>query len=137
MSKVAYRVQFDIPENKLSTIMALIAGEVTNMVVRDTAVLKSPLPAVPTRPARGPIAKRGSITAAAIDFVANRGIGKTFNNSDLAKCLRIAGGSASSATPLVSYLARDGHLDRVAEGRYRIKSLPPAGWKAYPADLRA
>lgn len=116
-----FRIHFDISENKLSTIISLLASEVSNLVVRDTATIAGatpvPAPKSPPRP-RSPAEK--SAIGCIFDVLKDVKPGDEIPYTKICDILVTNGYKASSHTSIISGIVTHGYVERHKAGWLRV-----------------
>jgi len=126
------RVQFEVPQDKLPVVTALLAGEVSNFTCRDMADVIAAraariAPVMPVAPApRQAVPARRSIHQTVLaGLIENRHrVGDELPYDKVSDWLEADGYSRNSYSPAIGILVETGVLSRIGKKRIRILSLP-------------
>ena len=121
-----FRVSFDIPESKLTTVVGLISGEVGNLVIRDTATINTgSTPLIPVKHQRqgsGRKSEKNGKTAmgAVHNALSEYKVGTEVPYAKVTDVLVAAGYNASSHTSMISQMVFHGYIERTKAQHFRI-----------------
>ena len=117
-----YAVMFTVTEDKLTTVIDTIKGEVSNLEMREVPVGR--------QRKRKKHADRYdqshpySATTTGMTTLGTLAAGKTHRTTDVGKELnRITGLAENSAASAISYLKSEGKVERVERGKYRLATV--------------
>jgi len=134
-----YRVSFDVPESKLTTVIGLLSKEVKNLVIRDTGTINGatpsaakpvPQPSQPPPPQHRKSSSRNGVHGAmwnsTIQGVMDRHVhvGDMITMQDIQSILATNNYRPTSASSLVTNMVAAGLFERVGGGNLRCLKDP-------------